>query len=287
MNKAIDLHTHTIHSDGTVAPNVLINLAVHQSITALALTDHDTVDGIPEFQDQAKKAGIEAIAGVELSAQFSPGTLHILGYGFDINGSIRSKLLEFQKIRAERNPKIIEKLKKLGISITLDEVRFLSGAQGQIGRPHFATALVKKKYVDSYLDAFQKYLKKGAPAYVSKTLFTADECIQMIHESGGIAIIAHPIQMKLQGKVLHQQIQKLIQEGLDGIEIIHPDQDQNFQEILKKFAEQNNLVITGGSDFHGEHKPNIQLGQGRSPYELLEKIYNCIRNRRAEFGISS
>jgi predicted metal-dependent phosphoesterase TrpH len=269
--KTADLHMHTNHSDGTLSPVELARLAKEQNLDAVALTDHDTVTGLAELVEEVNKLGIEAIPGVELSAKFSPGTLHILGYGFDPNGPIRQKLEEFQKARAERNPQILAKLAELGMPLTIDEVKKLSGAKNQIGRPHIAKALEAKGYA-SYEEAFDKYLTKGGPAYINKAGWSAQECIDLIHESGGVAVIAHPIQMKLQGMELRTKLKELADMGMDGIEVVHPDHKPEDQAFFAILAEEFGLLPTGGSDFHGAHKPGIQLGQGRPPYTYLEAL---------------
>ncbi len=280
MKTVADLHMHTNHSDGTLNPTELARLAKDQGVDAVALTDHDTVTGIGELVEETNRLGLEAIAGVELSAKFSPGTLHILGYGFDVKGPIREKLIEFQKARAERNPVIFERLKAMGMPLTLEEVKEISQAKNQVGRPHIAKAMEAKGYVKTYAEAFDKYLTKGGPAYVPKAAWSAQDCIDLIHESGGVAVIAHPIQMKLQGMNLREKIKELAEMGLDGLEVIHPDHNAGEQKGFTRLAEEFDLLTTGGSDFHGDHKPGIQLGQGRPPYVFLEKLRERIKQRR-------
>lgn len=280
MKTVADLHMHTNHSDGTLNPTELARLARAQGVDAVALTDHDTVTGIKELVEETNRLGLEAIPGIELSADFRPGTLHILGYGFDPDGPIREKLEKFQKARAERNPRILEKLKSLGFPMTLEEVQEISEAKGQVGRPHIARAMEAKGYVKSYKEAFDKYLTKGAPAYFPKAAWTAEECIGMLHESGGVAVVAHPIQMKLQGMELRTKIRELAELGLDGLEVVHPDHKSEDRETFTQLAGEFGLLTTGGSDFHGNHKPGIQLGQGRPPYEFLERLRERLKENK-------
>ena len=280
MKTVADLHMHTNHSDGTLNPTELARLAKAQGVDAVALTDHDTVTGIGELVAETNRLGLEAITGVELSAQYSPGTLHILGYGFDPEGPIREKLEKFQKARAERNPLILEKLGALGMPMTLEEVKEIGKAKGQVGRPHIAATMEAKGYVKSYKEAFDKYLTKGGPAYLPKAAWSASECIEMIHESGGVAVVAHPVQMKLQGMDLEAKVKELASLGLDGLEVIHPDHNAENQQRFARLAGEFGLLTTGGSDFHGDHKPGIQLGQGRPPYVFLEKLRERIQKRR-------
>jgi len=282
MKTVADLHMHTHHSDGTLSPVELARLAKAQGVDALALTDHDTVTGIGELVAEMNRLGLETITGVELSAKFSPGTLHILGYGFDVDGPIRQKLVEFQKARADRNPLILEKLKALGMPLTIEEVKEISKSKDQVGRPHIAKALEAKGYVKSYEEAFDKYLTKGGPAYVTKAGWSARECVDMIHGSGGAAVIAHPIQMKLRGADFREKIKELAELGMDGMEVIHPDHSPEDQKMFAALGEELGLLPTGGSDFHGAHKPGVQLGQGRPPYAFLERLRERIEQRRRE-----
>ena len=283
MKTVADLHMHTNHSDGTLNPTELARLAKAQGVDAVALTDHDTVTGIEELVEETNRLGLEAIPGVELSAKFFQGTLHILGYGFDPRGPIREKLVDFQKAREERNPKILERLKELGMPMTLEEVRKISKARGQIGRPHIAEALEAKGYVNSYEESFNRYLTKGAPAYVPKANWSAQECIELIHESGGVAVVAHPVQMKLLGLDLRKKVSELTEIGLDGLEVVHPDHNSEVQELFNGLAGEFGLLTTGGSDFHGDHKPGIHLGQGRPPYVFLEKLRERIKRQRKAY----
>jgi predicted metal-dependent phosphoesterase TrpH len=284
MKLVADLHMHTTHSDGTLTPVELARLAKAQRVNAVALTDHDTVSGIGELVEETNKLGLEAIPGVELSAIFSPGTLHILGYGFDPEGPIAQRLVEFQKAREERNPRILEKLKEMGMPLTLEEVKAISKVHGQLGRPHIARALEAKGYVSSYAEAFDQYLSKGRPAYISKAGFTAKECVDLIHESGGVAVVAHPIQMRLKEPELRAKIKELVELGMDGLEVIHPDHSAEFQTLFSDLADEFGLLKTGGSDFHGTHKPGIELGQGRPPYLFLEKLRERISERRQRYA---
>lgn len=285
MSKVADLHMHTNHSDGTLTPVELARLAKEQKVDAIALTDHDTVTGVEELVEETNRLGLEALPGVELSAAFSPGTLHILGYGFDPRGPISGRLVRFQKSREERNPRILEKLKELGMPLTLEEVKTLSKAAEQIGRPHIARALELKGYVGSYAEAFDRFLSKGKPAYISKAGLSAKECVELIHESGGVAVVAHPVQMRLRVGELTEKIKELVEWGMDGLEVIHPDHSPEDQTLFSDLADEFGLLKTGGSDFHGAHKPGVQLGQGRPPYFFLEKLRDRISERRRRYAL--
>ncbi|HDD45246.1 MAG TPA: PHP domain-containing protein [Candidatus Desulfofervidus auxilii] len=272
----IDLHTHSTASDGSFNPEELVLLAKKTGLKAIALTDHDTVEGLDKFLETGKKINLETIPGVELSAYFEKGTLHILGYFLDYhNKTFLSRLKSFQEARAERNPKIIKKLQDLGIAITYEEVKLVSGG-GQIGRPHIARVLVEKGIVKDFDTAFEQFLKKGAPAYVEKERIEPKECIEMIIAANGIPVLAHPFTLHLDNEALEAFIKKLKNWGLGGIEVYYtehtPEQTAYYIQLAQKFE----LCITGGSDFHGKNKEGIILGKGYGnlevPYYLLERL---------------
>ena len=277
----IDLHTHTTHSDGSLAPAELIRLASEKNLTAIAVTDHDTMSGFKEASEEAARRKIEFIPGIEISVKFEPGTLHILGYFLDPeNSQLQAMLFEIQKARSERNPQMVEALRGLGIEISLEEV--LREAYGtsqapegkQLGRPHFAKVLVKKRVVKSSQEAFEKFLAKGRPAYVDKRKVTSREAVEAIHAAGGVTSVAHPVQMRLEGAALETEIGRLAGEGLDAIEVYNSCQRPEHHKIYQALAKQWNLAVTGGSDFHGAHKPGVELGNAgvKLGYDLVEGL---------------
>jgi len=279
MNQ-VDLHMHTNHSDGTLRPRELVRHAKEKGLTCISVTDHDTMSSFDECADEAKKIGVELIPGIEISAQFEPGTLHILGYFLDPKQSeLQSTLASIQKARFERNPQIIEKLNQLGISITLAEVEAESGGK-QVGRPHFARVLFKKGVVKSMEEAFDKYLGKGKPAYIDKRRLSSRESIQKVRKAGGIAVIAHPKQMKLDEKSLEKEFERLAAEGLGGIEAYNSCQSAQEAGLYKLIAKRFNLFVTGGSDFHGANKPDVQLGSlGNGAvlgYEVIQQMKSSL-----------
>ncbi len=272
----IDLHTHSTASDGSYSPTDLIRYAKTKGLRALALTDHDCVDGLQEAIDVGKKMGLEVIPGVELSAKFPNGTMHILGLFVNPSDPIfLQRLAVLQEARSQRNPKIVKKLQDLGIKITYDEVVTASGG-GQVGRPHFARVLMEKGYVKTIGEAFEKYLKNGGTAYVEKERFSPAECITLIHKAGGVAILAHPFTLYLSVEELDRLLEQLTPTGLDGLEVYYsvhtPEQTAQYEQLARKWG----LVATGGSDFHGEYKPKIDLGVGTGslqvPYSVLEEL---------------
>ena len=279
MNQ-IDLHMHTTHSDGSFLPRDLIRHAREKKLRCISVTDHDTMSSYDECADEAKKLGIELIPGIEISAQFEPGTLHILGYFLDPNQpELQSSLKNIQQARLERNPQIIKKLNELGIPITLEEVKAESGGK-QVGRPHFACVLLKKGAVNSMQEAFDKYLGKGKPAYIDKRRLSSRESIQKIRKAGGIAVIAHPKQMKLDDPSMEKEFERLAAEGLGGIEAFNSCQNRNEAELYKRVAKRFKLFVTGGSDFHGANKPDVQLGVlgggAELSYQLIERMKSSL-----------
>lgn len=276
--KRCDLHMHTLHSDGTLTPKELVQLAKQKGLACIALTDHDTLNGIEEAQAEGNRIGVEVIAGVEISVKFEPGTMHILGYFIDQNSKkLKEGLVSIQEARRARNPKIIEKLRTVGIDISLEEVERESGGD-QVGRPHFARVLVEKGYVKDFEEAFDKYLTKGAPAYVDKRKLTSREAIAMIEGAGGIASLAHPKQLKLDlvPKKLEETIGELRAEGLRGLEVYSSCQSKEEAACYRKIAERLGLFITGGSDFHGANRPQAPLGWmgdgAKIGYETIDQM---------------
>jgi hypothetical protein len=278
----IDLHTHSTASDGSLRPRELVFLAKSIGLTAIALTDHDTVEGLDDFIEAGIEAKVETVSGIELSAYFEIGTLHILGYFLDYkNDILTSRLKKLQEARAERNPKIIKKLQSLHIPINYAEV-VATARNGQIGRPHIAKVLLDKKIVKTFNEAFERFLKKGAVAYVEKDHISPKECIQIISEANGLAILAHPFTLHLNNNDLEDFIRQLRLWKLAGIEVYYPEHTSNQTAFYHYLAKKFDLSITGGSDFHGKNKEGVKLGFGygnlRIPYSLLEnlkEVYNA------------
>ncbi len=276
----IDLHTHSTASDGTFSPKELVLLAKKEGLKALALTDHDTIDGLREAYETAREVKLDFLCGVEISIKFDgPGHFHLLGYFLspDIKG-IEETLSLLKKARNRRNELMIEKLRSLGVEITLEELSAI--AKGEIGRPHFAKLLVEKGVVRNFEEAFERFLKKGAPAYVPKALLNPEEGIRHILKSGGIPVLAHPITLKLNGKALSSYLESLKEMGIKGIEVYYSEHNKAFTEFLLHEAERLGLLITGGSDFHGANKPDIKLGRGfgnlNIPYECYVKLRDAL-----------
>jgi predicted metal-dependent phosphoesterase TrpH len=276
MMEEIDLHIHTTASDGTLTPSQVVQLAKKRRLKAIAITDHDTVDGVKEAVEEGQKLSLEVIPGVEISANARAGNVHLLGYFVETErGTLKEKLARLKQARSERNPRIVDKLNNLGISITYQEVVAASGG-GQVGRPHFAQVLVDKGYVHSLNEAFDRYLAQGAPAYVDKYRFDVEAAIETVLKAGGIPVLAHPFTLNCRLEDLETLIAELVQAGLKGIEVFYPDhtleQTAQYQRLAKSFG----LVITGGSDFHGQLMEGAELGVVRNgvclPYRIAEDL---------------
>ncbi len=263
MNKNdwIDLHLHTLKSDGTLTPKEVIQLAVKNKIKIVSITDHDTIAGIEEAREAADHFEIKLIPGIEISSEYKGGTLHILGYGIDINNKqLLTNLAEFQDIRKNRNVKIVEKLNSLGFNILIDDMFKRFNGIKSLGRPHIAKMMLDKGYVISIDQAFNKYLGRGKIAFVRKETFTAEESIKIIHDANGLAVLAHPITLNLSGDAFDRFLKKLIGFGLDGMEVYASLHNTNQVDMYKNIALGNDLFISAGSDFHGDIKPDIQVG---------------------------
>jgi len=273
---AIDLHVHTTASDGTLSPTAVVQYAKNRGLEAIAVTDHDTVEGLAEAVAAGLSVGFEVVPGVEISAEFPAGALHILGYYIDFNdSSLLQRLSVLQNARAERNPKIVRKLQSLGFSISFDEVVQEAGG-GLVGRPHFAQVLLKKGCVKSLQEAFDKFLKKGAPAYEEKFRFPPEEAISMIVDAGGIPVLGHPVTLNCNGQQLEAKVKEWKKQGLQGIEVYYSDHDAAQTRQYEMLARTCGLIPTGGSDFHGSMIKGIELGIGKGnldiPYSILQEL---------------
>jgi predicted metal-dependent phosphoesterase TrpH len=281
----VDLHTHSTASDGTFAPAAVVRLAAEAGLSAMALTDHDTVAGVAEAQAEAARLGIDFVTGIEISAEYPrPGTLHMLGYGIDVaHPSVRDLTTRLQAGRSDRNQRIIARLNEIGIPLTLDEVLAIAGG-GVVGRPHFAQALIRRGVVSTVPQAFNEYLGQGGKAYLDKERLSAREAIALIHEAGGIAVLAHPVQLqKTNDAQVENEVKNLVDAGLDGIEVIHSDHRESVVDKLGDLARRFGLVRTGGSDFHGTNKAHIHLGSAggrRVPRAFFDELLERLQRRR-------
>jgi predicted metal-dependent phosphoesterase TrpH len=285
--KLIDLHIHSTASDGSYTPTEVVRQAKEGGLTAIALTDHDTVDGLAEAMAAGAQLGLEVIPGVEISAQYPGGTMHILGLFVNYhNGLLDKRLAVLKQARIDRNPQIIAKLNALGIPVTLARVQAISGG-GQVGRPHIARALMEAGYVSSIQEAFDKYLGYQRAAYVSKFRFPPPEALAMIQEANGIPVLAHPFTLGLGPAALKKLILELKDLGLAGLEVYYSEHTPEQEALYLKLAQELDLLITGGSDFHGDNKPEITLGSMPSQQKLDYHLVEALKAwRRREYGLS-
>jgi hypothetical protein len=273
----IDLHLHTTHSDGSVSPAEVLRLAHKAGVTALAITDHDIVSGIPDAISTGAELGIEIIPGVEISSCVGKSELHILGYCIDWqNLELIRRLAALRKSRHIRNPQIIERLRALGLEISYEEVRALAGTDS-VGRPHIARLLIEKNYVVSAKEAFDRYLAEGRPAYVARELPHPADAIAWIRSAGGVAVLAHPTWAKVSGEGLNRFLTGLKADGLGGIEVHYSTHTKRQTTEYLDLAKRLDLLVTGGSDFHGITKPDIEVGTGLGCLKVSEKLLDPLK----------
>jgi predicted metal-dependent phosphoesterase TrpH len=258
-----DLHLHSDRSDGSLPVRDLVREVARAGVTVFALTDHDTVDGLEEAREEAKLLGLRQLNGVEISTALEGLELHVLGYGFDPHYPLLSALFAAAKEqRSARMPRMIARLQRLGLAISLEEVTALAVGQAP-GRPHLAQALVARGYARDINQAFRSFLRQGAPGWVPKTAPSPQEAIESIHAAGGKAVWAHPLTAAIQRPGgFDRLVRELRAGGLDGLEVVHPGQHPGARRRIRSVARELGLVLTGGSDFHGALTPGIAIGRG-------------------------
>ena len=279
--KRIDLHTHSLCSDGAQTPADVVRTAAAAGLSAIALSDHDCITGVQEAMDTGKALGVEVIPAVELSAQ-SDTELHILGYFVDIhNKKLQDAMAYALQVRDERQEETCRKLNEQGFQITMDELREEAHGNPVLCRAHFAQIMVRKGYAESVKDAFSRYLSVGCYAYSNRQALTATEAVSLIREAGGIAVAAHLHLIKKPDDELKEYLKSLIPYGLDGIEGYYTDYTPEMQERYQAMAKELGLVISGGTDYHGANKPHITIGEGRGNLEIPYSVLDGLRERHA------
>ncbi len=277
--KLIDLHVHSDCSDGTLSPEEVVRYAKSKGLSAIALTDHDTVLGVTRAMEEGKKVGITVIPGIEFSANYMGKEVHMLGYFINHKQKdLLEKLDTLVENRKKRNLLILQKLKELNMPITFEDLGEGCHLDTVLTRAHFAAALLRKGYVNTRDEAFAKYIGAGKPAYVPREHFTATECIDMIHHAGGLAVLAHPKLYGYNNSEITQILKDLKSKGLDGVECIYCTHSKDEVAHLLQVCTNLKLYATGGSDFHGDNKPNLDIGSGygslKVPFELLDALSN-------------
>ena len=272
--KTIDLHVHTTASDGTASPAEAVKLAKVAGLSAIAITDHDTVSGYAEAAEAGKALGVEVIPGIEISTKYGRA-VHILGYYIDPDSDKLAPVLEWVvRDRDERNRKMAELMAADGLPVSYEEMHRRFGAV--IGRPHFAEVLVELGLAKDVRDAFDRYVEKGQKYYLPRNFLSIERSVEIIREAGGIPVLAHPFQYKLDDAGLRELIEHCMESGLKGIECRYSGYSTEQSKYLGRLAEEYGLIKTGGSDFHGENKKHISIGTGTGalevPYQYLEKL---------------
>ncbi len=266
--KTADLHTHSRYSDGTNTPRQLLELAKAAGLSAMALTDHDILDGLPEAAAAATELGIELVPGLELSSAWKGREAHMLGFYLDVSHAGFQRLLATQRRnRIDRIHQMVKKLQHVGLAIEPSDVFAMASSEGAVGRLHVAQALVKRGHVNTPEEAFDRYIGNNGPGFIPGSSLTSVEAIRAIREAGGIPVLAHPIYLKDDAIIDH-----LASEGLLGVEAYHsshtPDTVARYEQIAKRLG----LLKTGGTDYHGSAKEGVPIGQATVPYELVEAL---------------
>ena len=279
----LDLHIHSTFSDGTDTPEQLAAAGAQAGLGAMALTDHDNVHGAAAFLQACRIHRITGLTGVEISAEVPSGTLHILGYGIDpTHAELLKKLDCVLDGREWRNEQILKRLNELGLTLTWDEVAACAG-EDVVGRPHFARAMQQRGYIANTQEAFDKYLAKGQPAYVDRFRLLPADGIRLIRAAGGLPVMAHPFTWIADSAAFVPALKELTAQGLGGIEAYYPEHDHEQTITYLRLAKKLNLVVTGGTDYHGSAKPNVFLGKAGGqfvvPDELLAPLLAALPGR--------
>ncbi len=276
---AIDLHTHSTFSDGSDTPDELLERAAALRLTTIALTDHDTLEGIPEARLAADRHGIELIPGTELSLEYTKGGMHLVVLWLEPRpGPLQDRLADLRSGRDRRNARIVERLNQLGLRINLEEVLTEAG-EGAVGRPHIAAVLVRHGYVDSIEQAFDEYLGNNKAAYVSRERLAPDEAIRLARASGGVPILAHPHTLGIDNRFeMADLLVELRAHGLVGIECHYGSYPADGRSGMVALANRFGLIPSGGSDYHGTYKADVALGLGRVGIAVPDSILDDLRH---------
>jgi predicted metal-dependent phosphoesterase TrpH len=263
----VDLHIHTTASDGVLSPAEVVRVAIDKGLEVIAITDHDTTDGVDQALAAASGGHLEVIPAIELSAEEGPREVHILGYYIDHHDeALQEKLAVLRRARQERALKMVKKLEGLGMPVSWERVEEIAGQTSAFGRPHIAKALIERGYVASVNEAFDRYIGMRSPAYVSRYKLTPEEAVKMITDAKGLAALAHPRRQE-------DVIPRLTALGLVGLEVYYPTYSEEERALLARLAEEHNLVATGGSDFHGYNADAaVSLGEVPVPLASVKRL---------------
>lgn len=277
---AVDLHAHSTASDGTEPPSEVVRLAARAGLSAVALTDHDTLEGVGEARSEAARHGIELIPGTELSCEWDRGGLHVVVLFLEPGrGPLQDRLADLREARHRRNRDIARRLSDLGLDIDYPEVLAEAG-RGSVGRPHFAAVMKRKGYVPDISTAFREYLGAGKPAYAPRRLLSPEEAIGMARRSGAVPVLAHPHTLGLDSTGEYEATYRwLAGMGLVGVECFYSEYDSAMRRQLERSVRSFGLLPSGGSDFHGDYKPGIGVGVGRGDLEVPDRVLEALRDR--------
>ena len=293
----VDLHSHTTYSDGTFTPRRLVELAAQIGLSAVAVTDHDSIDGVAEATAAGRELGVEVVTGVEINLFHDQLTVDLLGYfpgglsgdeapgaarpgAEPVSAELRAALTELRQSRDERNAQILERLDGLGYPVTPEELATIAGS-GAVGRPHIGEAMRRRGYVDSITEGFERFLARGAPAWVDRRRLTLSEAVRLIARADGLAVIAHPGIIRTDAAGLARLVGEARRCGVDGLECFYPEHDEQMVARCLVLAATNDLVPTGGSDFHGETKPDVRLGQANDGRPVPDAVLAGLKARWA------
>lgn len=297
IRNLVDLHTHSTASDGTLKPGEVVRRGYKMGLKAIALTDHDTVDGVKEALRECEylnqemaiygtdgKGVFEVVPGIEISCNYESAELHILGFFIDCENEALQKGLESLRAkRVARNLMMIELFEKHDMPITLEELCH-GNADTVVTRAHFARVMQEKEYVKTKNQAFDKWLSPGKPLYIPKPTITPEYAMDLLNQAKAVPVLAHPYQYKLGDAGTEKCVQYLMELGLKGIEAYHSSNNQHESGKLKEMAVRNGLLVTGGSDFHGANKPDIELGVGRGGLRVHESLLEDVRKCKKDFS---
>lgn len=278
----VDLHTHSRFSDGSDSPTALIEKALSAGLSALALTDHDTQDGIEEARSAGARLGLDVVPGIEISCEWAPGTLHMVVLFLEPGeGPLQDRLARIRGARATRNDRIVEKLNGLGIDITNEEVAEEAGT-GVTGRPHIAAVLIRKGVAEDMRAAFDDYLGNGRPAYVPRERLTPEDSIELALRSRALPILSHPYTMGLESEAqFREAFGYLAGLGLAGIDCYYPEYSPDEREALAAVTRSFGMIPSGGSDYHGTYKEGLQLGTGWGDLVVADEVLEELSAARA------
>lgn len=279
--RMIDMHVHSSASDGTFSPSGLLTEAKKAGLSAMALTDHDTMDGISEAADAARKLDIELVAGVELSTEYQSCEVHVLGYYVSPDyPQLKAMLEEFREFRATRNVRMVERLQEEGFSITMEQ---LTGKfpDSVLTRAHMARFLCETGQIADTRTAFAQYLGENCCCYIDRPKISPVEAVTLIRNAGGLAVLAHPVLYQLSEESLRQMIAEMKDAGMCGLEAVYSENTADDEIRMRRLAEEYGLLITGGSDFHGKNKPDIRLGTGKGNLQIPYAFLQALKEQRA------